>query len=195
MENMNTLFLADIDTWWAGLAGAHRFFLLVGITSGIVAAFLTIGGLVGMDHGGDALDSGDLSGDAEGFSLRAITGFFLGLGWVGFACEISGYSHLVSGSAGLGTGLVMMFGIRFAMKSMKRLRSDGTVKYADAVGAVATVYVTIPPAGASGGQVNVIFNNRQETLHAIQTGETPIPGGTRVRVTAVSGSTLTVGNI
>lgn len=191
---MNTLLLADLDTWWSGLAGAHRFFLLVGIASGVVAAFLTIGGLVGLDHGGDALDvdHGDLSGDAEGFSLRAITGFFLGLGWIGFACSISGYSNLVSSLAGLAAGLVMMFGIRFAMKSMKRLRSDGTVKYADAVGAIATVYVTIPPAGAPGGQVNVVFNNRQETLHAIHSGDTPIPGGTRVRVTAASGSTLTV---
>lgn len=191
---MITPLLADADSWWNALSGFDRFFFLVALVSGIVAATLSIAGLLGLDHGGDGfeLDHGDSAGDAEGFSLRAITGFFLGFGWVGFACSQSGYSAIASASAGLVTGLVMMFGIRFAMKSMKRLKSDGTVKYANAVGSAGTAYVTIPPSGATGGQVTVVFDNRSETLPAIQEGAEPIPGGVRVKIVSVNGRTLTV---
>ena len=141
------------------------------------------------------LAHGDATGDAEGFSLRAITGFFLGFGWVGFACSTSGYGAPVSSGAALVTGLVMMFGIKLALKSMKSLRSDGTVKYGDAIGSVATVYTTIQPAGAPGGQVTANFNNRQETLAAIQRGAEAIPAGTRVKIIATDASTMVVEKI
>lgn len=191
---MITFYLADMDSWWAGLAGLDRFFFLIALVSGIVASGLTIGGLMGLDHGGDGFElaHGDATGDAEGFSLRAITGFFLGFGWVGFACSTSGYGAAVSAGSALATGFVMMFGIKLAMKSMKRLRSDGTVKYADAVGSVATVYTSVQPAGAPGGQVTANFNNRQETLAAIQRGPETIPAGTRVKIIATDASTMVV---
>jgi membrane protein implicated in regulation of membrane protease activity len=191
---MNTLLLADIDSWWAGLAGAHRFFLLVGITSGIVAAFLTIGGLVGFGHDAPELhvDHGDSSDTSEAFSLRAITGFFLGFGWIGAIAISSGSSVIVASLCALAAGATMMFGVTALLRSMKRLRSDGTVKITDAVGATGSVYVTIPPAGAPGGQIQVTFKNRNETMPAVQTGSEALPAGTRVRVTAVQDRTLIV---
>lgn len=194
---MITFYLADMDSWWAGLAGMDRFFFLIALASGIVAGALTLAGLLGLDHGGDGFElaHGDATGDAEGFSLRAITGFFLGFGWVGFACSTSGYGAAISSGAALAAGLVMMFGIRFAMKSMKRLRADGTVKYEDAVGTVATVYVTIPPVGATGGQVTANFKNRQETLPAIQHGAEAISAGARVRITGTDTRTMVVEKI
>lgn len=191
---MNTLFLADIDSWWNELAGVHRFFLLVGIASGIVAAFLTVGGLLGFGHDAPELqiEHGDSADTAEAFSVRAITGFFLGFGWVGAIAMASGASILVASLCALAAGAAMMFIVRTLLRSMKRLRSDGTVKIADAVGAAGAVYITIPPAGATGGQVAVTFDNRNETMPAVQTGDSPLPAGTRVRVTAVEGRTLTV---
>jgi membrane protein implicated in regulation of membrane protease activity len=194
---MNTLLLANLDTWWADLAGAHRFFLLVGIASGIVATFLTVGGLVGFGHDAPELhaDHGDSSDTAEAFSVRAITGFFLGFGWIGAIAIASGTSIIVASLCALAAGSAMMFGVRAIMRSMKRLRSDGTVKIGDAAGATGTVYVTIPPAGAAGGQATVTFDNRNETMPAVQTGGAPLPAGTRIRVTAVQGRTLTVERI
>jgi membrane protein implicated in regulation of membrane protease activity len=187
---MNFLILADASSTSDGFSGPSMFFLLAGISSAIVAAFLTVGGLLGLDSGDDLAVPDH--GGAEAFSLRAITGFFLGLGWVGFGCECSGFSHFVSSVAGVCAGSLMMGGIVFALRSMKRLRSDGTVKYSDAIGATGVVYVTTPPSGAPGGQVTVIFSNRQETLPSVQAGDLPLPAGTRVRVLAASGGTLTI---
>lgn len=191
---MNTLFLADIDQWWTELATAHRVFFGIGFISGIVAIALSLSGLLGLDHDAAAMgmETGDAGGDAEAFSVRAITGFFLGLGWVGLIALQSGQSLPVAALAGIGAGLAIMYCIRGAMKSMKRLRSDGTVRYANAKGATGIVYVTIPASGGAGGQVTVTFDNRNETLPAIQTGADAIPGGSRIRVVAVEGRTLTV---
>lgn len=191
---MHTLFLAGFDSWWAELATAHRVFLSIGVVSGAIAIFLSLSGLLGLDHDAAALglDQGDAAGDAEAFSVRAITGFFLGLGWVGLICLQAGQPLVVAAPAGFAAGLVMMYTIRLMLRSMKSLKSDGTIRYDKTVGATGTVYVTIPPSGAAGGQVTVTFDNRNETLPAIQTGAAPIPGGARIRVVAVEGRTLTV---
>ena len=60
--------------------------------------------------------------------------------------------------------------------------SDGTARIADAVGAVGTVYVTVPPALATGGQVTVSFKGRQETYEALQSGRAALASGAKVRV-------------
>ncbi len=195
---MNTLYLAiDAGSWWDSLAAAHRFFVLVGIASGVVALFLTLGAVLGFGHDAPELsmDHGDSAGDAEGFSLRSVTGFCLAFGWGGAASLAAGHSLAVASAIAVVSGVAVMALIQVLMKSMRRLRSDGTMRIENAVGAEGEVYVTVPPAGAPGGQAVVIFKNRQETLPAVQTGETPLSAGTRIRVTAVSGRTLTVSKL
>lgn len=192
---MNTLYLAtDVGSWWDSLDGAYRFFLLVGIISGVVSLLLTLMAVLGFGHDAPEmqLDHGDSAGDSEAFSLRAVTGFCLAFGWAGAGALSSGQPMWVASLAAVGSGLVVMVCVRVLLKSMKRLRSDGTMKIENAVGTEGQAYITIPPAGATGGQVIVNFNNRQETLPAVQTGDTPIPGGSRIKVTAVSGRMLTV---
>lgn len=62
------------------------------------------------------------------------------------------------------------------------MKSNGTAHVEEAVGGVGTVYVTIPPRRASGGQVVVNFSGRQETMAALTRGESAIPSGEKVRV-------------
>ncbi len=191
---MHTLLIAGIDQWWTELATAHRVFFFIAFSSSLLAIVLSLAGLLGLDHDAAALgiEHGDGAGDAEAFSVRAITGFFLGFGWAGYTALQAGQSVSIAALAAFATGLVVMYVIRFTLRSMKRLKSDGTVQYAKAVGATGTVYVTIPPSGTAGGQVTVTFDNRNETLPAIQTGAESIPGGARIRVTACEGRVLTV---
>lgn len=70
-------------------------------------------------------------------------------------------------------------------RAIYSLKSDGTSRIDDAVGAVGTVYVTIPPARASGGQVMVPFSGRLQTLAAISAAGKPIPSGEKVKVLSV----------
>lgn len=192
---MNTFYLAtDVGTWWDSLDGAYRFFLTIGIIAGVVSLLLTFLAVLGFGHDAPELHTeyGDSAGDSEAFSIRTVTGFCLAFGWAGAGALSAGQPMWVASLAAVGAGLVVMACVRMLLKSMKRLRSDGTMKIENAVGAEGQAYITIPPAGETGGQVIVNFNNRQETLPAVQTGDTPIPGGARIKVTAVSGRMLTV---
>ena len=71
--------------------------------------------------------------------------------------------------------IVLMF------RTILAMRSDGTVRIADTVGAVGTVYISLPPAKAAGGQVVVNFKGRQETYAALSTAERPLPSGDKVK--------------
>ena len=182
--------IADAGSWWASQSTAQHFFFTVGVISGVVALVLTVLGLVGLDHDFGGFDHD--TGDAEAFSVRALTGFFLAFGWVGYACLESGYGGRIAGGAAAVAGVAMMAAIRALLRGMKRMKSDGTLRYENAVGAMGTAYVTVPPAGETGGQVTVVFDNRSETLPAIQEGAVAIPSGARIRVTAAQGRTLVV---
>ena len=67
-------------------------------------------------------------------------------------------------------------------------------RLADSIGAVGTVYITLPASKASGGQVTVNFRNRQETFAALNTANRPVPSGEKIKILAVvDGATVLVG--
>jgi len=79
----------------------------------------------------------------------------------------------------------VMFAIAALLRASQRLKVDGTIKKEDAIGKIATVYVTIPPASGTGGQITVPLDGRTITLGAIQTGPIPLPAEAKVKVTAL----------
>jgi NADH:ubiquinone oxidoreductase subunit D len=50
------------------------------------------------------------------------------------------------------------------MRALFSLRSSGTLDYKNAVGKIATVYVTVPPNHNGGGQVEVLIQVRLQTI-------------------------------
>lgn len=144
------------------------------------------------DIGGGDLDTGSVDGDMGSFSLQAVMGFILGFGWGGYLA--------VSGGAGVGlgifvgmlVGIIMFFVIAGIMKAIYSLKSDGSLKYESLVGMTGTVYVTIPPNGEPGGQVQVSHPSQFITMAAVQDGDTPLPAQTRIEVVAATTYQLTV---
>lgn len=144
------------------------------------------------DIGGGDLDAGSVDGDMGAFSLQAVMGFILGFGWGGYLA--------VSGGAGVGlgifvgmlVGIIMFFVIAGIMKAIYSLKSDGSLKYESLVGMTGTVYVTIPPNGEPGGQVQVSHPSQLITMAAVQDGDTPLPAQTRIEVVAATTYQLTV---
>lgn len=181
---MTTLALLNqISQWWDGLDLARQLFYGIGIAAGVVALVLAIMAMIGLEHD-DAVDSladhGD--GDSGIFSLKPLTGFFLGLGWAGGIALDNGFGLFVATTAGLVCGGILM-GIIVAMfRLVQSMRSDGTVRIADALNATGTVYVTLPPSKGAGGQVVVSFRGRQETFSALNTADRAIASGERVKV-------------
>ena len=145
--------------------------------------------------GGDAdVGSADAHGGADTgmFSVRSCIGFLLGFGWGGFCATQSGAGAMGAAVVGLVVGAVMFFVIAGVMKFIYSLKSDGTLDHNSLVGCTGTVYITVPPKGEPGGQVQVSHPSQLITIAAVQEGDKPLPAQTRVVVTAATSGQVTV---
>ena len=182
--------LFESFTWWARLTGAQQFFYGIGIAAGLVTVVLMILTLVGMDHhdadfSGHDGAAGDHADGSSLLSVKPITGFFLGFGWGGGIALDNGLSLTLSALIALGAGGVMMVALAALIRAIYSLRTDGTRKINDAIGAIGTVYVTLPPDRAAGGQINVTVSGRLETMPALNAALRAIPSGEKVKVVGV----------
>jgi hypothetical protein len=181
---MNSSFLDA----WAALPATQQVFFSIGGLAGVVAVVLGVMSALGLEHH-DVVDLPDSIGwDAGGggiFSVKPLTGFLLGFGWAGGLASASGLGLPASLAIALGSGFAVMGLVVGLLRLILGMRSDGTVRIADALHASGTVYVTLPPSRQAGGQVTVHFGGRQETYQALNAVDRPIPGGERVRVVEV----------
>jgi membrane protein implicated in regulation of membrane protease activity len=186
-----------MELWWLGLNLELQIFYGIGALAliALIVQFVLL--LVGgFDDVGDFGDAGGLAEHGSGlgiFSFRGITAFFLGFGWTGAIAVKSGLSVPVAILQGLLVGMVLMIAIFLMMRSMMRLQSSGTLDYQNAVGEVATVYVTVPGSGKAGGQVEVMIQGRLSVAEALHRGEASLAPGSKVRIVEMMGrSTLVV---
>ncbi|RRJ95720.1 hypothetical protein Ga0100231_016945 [Opitutaceae bacterium TAV4] len=185
---MTTLAFMDFAfNWWENLNLAKQIFYGTGLLSGLLALILAVLSFVGIE-GQDAFDAVDDFGHEGGggiFSVKPLTGFFLGFGWVGGIALDAGWSIGAATLAAVVAGGALMSLLVVMIRFMMSMRTDGTMRIGDAVGVVGTVYITLPPGRADGGQVMLNLGGRRETLAAFSAGDQPIPSGTRVRVVEV----------
>ncbi len=165
-------------------------FMAIAWTATALAVVLGVMSLFGGDADSDADVGAD--GDVGFFSTRAVVGFLLGVGWGGYCGIQAGLGTIGSVFVGLGVGLVMFFFVAFMMRFIYSLRVDGTLDYKTLEGLTGTVYVTIPPHGEPGGQVQISHPNQLITMAAVQDGDAPLPAQTRVVVVSASTSLVTV---
>ena len=174
-----------------GFDSARAIFCTIAWVATLMAALVfVISFFTDFDGGPDAADA-----DIGPFSFRAVLGFFLGFGWGGYLCLQTGCGVLAACGAGLGVGLVMFLLVAAIIRMIYGLRSDGNISPESMVGLSGTVYVTIPPCGEPGGQVQIAHPNQLLTLSAVQEGDTPLPAQTRVVVTAATAGQVTVRSI
>jgi len=188
--------LASLLESWGGLTTAAQVYFSIGLLAGAVSLILGVMSAVGLEHH-DVVDLPDTLGwDAGGggiFSVKPLTGFLLGFGWAGGIASSAGLGLVASVAVALGTGAAVMGLVVALLRLLLGMRSDGTVRIADAVDAPGTVYVGLPPSRQAGGQVTVHFRGRQETYQALNASDRAIPSGERVRVVAVlDGQTVLV---
>ena len=180
--------LASLLESWGGLTTAAQVYFSIGLLAGAVSLVLGVMSAVGLEHH-DVVDLPDTLGwDAGGggiFSVKPLTGFLLGFGWAGGIASSAGLGLVASVAVALGTGAAVMGLVVALLRLLLGMRSDGTVRIADAVDAPGTVYVGLPPSRQAGGQVTVHFRGRQETYQALNASDRAIPSGERVRVVQV----------
>ncbi len=177
-----------MELWWQELNLELQIFYGIGI----IALFALVLQLGLMFFGGldDASDLGDVGEHGSGlgiFSIRGITAFFLGFGWTGVIALKAGTGLGLAIVFGLLVGGALMVAIFLMMRSMMRLQSSGTLDYANAIGEVATVYVTLPAFQKAGGQIEVLIQGRLAVADALHKGGSPLPPGTKVRIVETLG--------
>lgn len=180
--------LEFFNRWWDVLSLPQQVFYGIGLLAGAVTMILALMSMVGLEHHDvvDAAGAMDFDNGGGGiFSVKPLTGFFLGFGWGGGLMIDAGFGLPLALVTGLVGGGAIMAMVVFFFRSIYSLRSDGTVRMSEAVGAVGTVYVTVPAGRVAGGQVIVTFSGRQETVSALSAAERPLAGGEKVRVTAL----------
>ena len=93
----------------------------------------------------------------EMITLQGIISFIMMFGLVGLGVSQSDAYSLMAVGAGTVAGLASMY-VMGIFKLFKSMEDDGTVDYANSIGAKGTVYLTIPEDGQ--GQVQVSYQMR-----------------------------------
>jgi len=173
-----------LSEWWNSHVPALQFFYVVAIVSLFVLLLQSALMIFGMGHDGD-MDAHHGGEGIEVVSVRTVTAFFVGFGWTGVLVLENGGSLAIAIPAALVAGGGLMFLVHLIFCRLLSMQSAGNVSYENAVGKIATVYVTIPPRGAQGGQVELLVQGRLRFVDAVTECGEPITVGTKVRVTSV----------
>lgn len=176
--------LFALTGWFGSLSLTEAIFYALGIVASLAVLVLAVLTLLGWDGAHADLDAD--AGDGFGiFSVKTITGFFLAFGWSGALLTQQGLSLFWTLAGATLSGFIMMAVIALVLRSTRRMQADGTIQVGNSVGRVATVYVTIPPAGQGAGQITVPFGGRTLTMAALQSGSRPLAAGDKVRIAEV----------
>lgn len=175
-----------------GFDSARAIFCTIAWAATLLAALMFVISFFTDFDGGDTDAAAGDGTDTGMFSFRAVVGFFLGFGWGGYICQQAVGNVWCACGVGLGVGVLMFLLVAMLIRMIYGLRSDGNISPESLVGLSGTVYVTIPPAGETGGQVQVAHPNQLITIAAVQQGTTPLLAGTRVTVIASVAGQVTV---
>ncbi|MDR0352128.1 MAG: hypothetical protein LBI02_01800 [Opitutaceae bacterium] len=170
-----------LSDWWNSLPLACRIFYGIAVAAALFITLLTVLSMTGIgddvELDADAADSG-----ASFFSTKPIASFLFVFGWAGGTATSAGLGTVPATLLAIVAGLAAMAVIFWLLRLIQRLKVDGTIRKEEAIGKVATVYVSVPSGGQGGGQVIVPFDGRTLTLGAMQNGTQPIASGSKVKV-------------
>jgi serine/threonine protein kinase len=157
-------------------------------------------------HFGDGADGHDLSGhdthvggEAHDAAHDTQMSWFVGLltfrtlvaavtffGLAGRAAAAAEVAPENSFAIALAAGASALFAVAFLMRSLYRLRAEGTVRIGRALGQPATVYLSIPGHEAGVGKIQMNLQNRTVEYQAV-TSQEALPSGTKVTVVGLVG--------
>jgi hypothetical protein len=146
------------------------------------------GGHDGHDgHGGHGDHDSHQSWYVGVLTFRSVVAALTMFGLAGLTSTVN-FQHEPELSLGiaLGGGAAALFGVAYLMRTLNRLKSDGTVRIERAVGQVGTVYLSIPGQKAGMGKVTLRLQNRTVEYQAV-TPHQPLATGSKIVVTAVLG--------
>jgi hypothetical protein len=171
-------------------------FLVCAILGATLLVCQLVAGLLGFGHEHD-LDTDTDSDAAHGaghgnglfgmLSVRTAIAAVLFFGLGGLTARYYGAEEVAAFGLALGAGVLALYLVAVAMKAMKGLKSDGTVRIDRALGSTGTVYLRVPAAKGGSGKVHLMLQNRTVEYQAITAGD-ELPTGKPIKVVAVINS-------
>ncbi len=185
----------------------NTIYLICAIAGGTILVLRIIFTVIGLDHGGDALEThadvghmeldhanaghgGNLGVGMNLLSLQSLAGFFTMFGLVGMGLLQAQLAPIWSLVGALVAGGITAWATAFIFFQMGRLQSEGNLVITDAIGQVGTVYLTIPESGT--GVVSVTVKGTLRSLDAISETGKRIPTGAIVRVVSITAGKILV---
>ena len=178
-----------LETWWQGMLVAEKVYWIIAIPFTLIFLIMMVMTLLGGD-----LDSADMDVDMEmdtdtgiGFqylSIKNLVGFFTIFGWTGIACLASGKSMAFTVIVSVLAGLLMMTIMSTIVYLMGKLTEQGNLNLQNAIGKIATAYLTIPAERKGMGKIQVKVQGFR-TLDAITDEKEDIKTGAVVEVVDV----------
>lgn len=162
----------------------HQFFLICATIGGTILLLRLALSLVGLGSEGLVGDLGDADIDADFpedvsadsidggydhghhlelgriFTFQAIVSFLAFFGIGGLAALESRQDPAVAVLAGTVTGVVTVSLLGYALRALRKLNSDGTVRISQSIGLAATVYLRIPANGGGEGKITLPIQGR-----------------------------------
>jgi len=178
-----------LETWWQGMLVAEKVYWIIAIPFTLIFLIMMVMTLIGGD-----IDSGDMDVDMEvdsdtgiGFqylSIKNLVGFFTIFGWTGVACLASGKSMVFTVIVSVMAGLLMMTIMSTIVYLMGKLTEQGNLNLKNAIGKIATAYLTIPAERKGMGKIQIKVQGFR-TLDAITDEKEDIKTGAVVEVVDV----------
>ena len=175
-----------LETWWQGMLVAEKVYWIIAIPFTLIFLIMMVMTLIGGD-----IDSGDMDVDMEvdsdtgiGFqylSIKNLVGFFTIFGWTGVACLASGKSMVFTVIVSVLAGLLMMTIMSTIVYLMGKLTEQGNLNLKNAIGKIATTYLTIPAGRKGMGKIQIKVQGFR-TLDAITDEQEDIKTGAVVEV-------------
>jgi len=138
-------------------------------------------------HGGHGDHDGQQSWFVGVLTFRSVVAALTMFGLAGLTSTVN-FRHEPELSLGiaLAGGAAALFGVAYLMRTLHRLKSDGTVHIERAVGQSGMVYLSIPGQKAGMGKVTLRLQNRTVEYQAV-TPHQQLATGSKIVVTAVLG--------
>ena len=180
-----------MTAWWQSLVPESQIFYAIGIVSLVGLLFqmlFTVLGFAGA-HDADIGAHHDHDSGSWLINMRTVMAFLSGFGWAGGILMNSGYSVGPAIARAAVVGTLFLFGTALLVRNLLKLQSSGNLDYASAVGAIGTVYCTIPAGDAGRGQVELLLQGRLITADARTQSSPELKPGTKARVVGLIGQT------
>jgi hypothetical protein len=180
-----------LETWWQGMLVAEKVYWIIAIPFTVIFLIMLVMTMIGGDFDGASADMDmDMEMDTDtgiGFqylSIKNLVGFFTIFGWTGVACLAAEKSMVFTIIVSVLAGLLMMTIMSTIVYLMGKLTEQGNLNLKNAVGKIATTYLTIPAGRKGMGKIQIKVQGFR-TLDALTDEAEDIKTGSVVEVVDV----------